>query len=114
MVRRQNIETGLKSIHRNLRLATDTMLKAWILSLPNGYMKGLELIDEPKFNEAKNHLSSQIQAGSTTGSSDETRWRLVNEGLKKGMYQGLCNCRENTYLVGNGSAPRLRNLFITT
>jgi len=109
MVRRQRTERALRSIRPDVRKATSEMLKAWIPSLPNGYKKGLGLEDDGRFKEALARLSSQIQAGSTVSSDDETRWRLVGDYLHQGMWKG----RDHTYLVGSGSPLSLKKLCLS-
>ncbi len=109
MLRRQMKEPGLKTLSVDVRRATSQMLKEWIPSLPNGYRNGVDLVEEVRFKEAQNRLSSQIQAGSGDSTENDLRWRLI----RRGVYRGMCDCRSHTYLVGAGSPQSLGDLCLS-
>ena len=114
MVRRQPRAMGKGSTASAVREATVRMLEAWIPNLPNGYRKGLDFVEDAKFNEGKDHLSAMVQQGDGWDADDVRRWGMVAVHYRGGIFRPLGDCAKNTYLVANGPSPRLPDLISPT
>jgi len=107
MVRRQKVESALKTLDPTVRQATVRMLADWIPCLPNGYREGIYYVEKTDFDEGRNRLGAQIQTGFHSPFPDVRRWRQIGLANRHGMFKGLEDLRKNTHLVAEDSSSLL-------